>query len=51
MSEQPRGCTGELCKQDGTYTSQAGAKQYYAQGEKFGACPMTGNETHWERTT
>lgn len=51
MSEMPRGCTGECCKEDGTYVSEAGAKQYFADGECFGKCPQTGKETHWIRCT
>ncbi len=51
MTEQPRGCTGESCKRDGTYVSEAGAKQYYADGECFGVCPQTGQETRWVRVT
>lgn len=51
MTEQPRGRTGERCKREGTYVSQAGARQFYAEGEAFGPCPNTGQETQWERTT
>lgn len=51
MSEQPRGCTGESCKEDGTYVCECGAKQYYADGEQFGPCPQTGKETRWVRAT
>lgn len=51
MSEQPKGCTGERCKSAGTYSSQAGGKQYFGEGEPFGTCPVTGQETRWERVT
>lgn len=51
MSEQPRGCTGELCKCAGTYSAPSGAKQYVAEGQAFGPCPVTGKETRWERVT
>lgn len=51
MSEQPRGCTGETCKEDGTYASEAGGTQYFADGERFGPCPKTGKETRWTRVT
>lgn len=51
MSERPRGCTGESCKEDGTYVSESGAKQYFADGEPFGPCPVTGKETAWVKTT
>jgi len=51
VSEQPRGCTGERCKAAGTYCSQAGGKQYFSEGEVFGPCPVTGEETQWQRVT
>lgn len=51
MNEQPRGCTGETCKADGTYACERGVKQYYGVGEPFGPCPVSGKETKWEKTT
>lgn len=51
MSDRPQGCTGEVCKEDGTYASEAGGKQFFAQGEVFGTCPVTGQPTRWERVT
>lgn len=51
MSDQPQGCTGELCKEDGTYVSEAGGRQFFAGGETFGPCPVTGQETRWQRAT
>lgn len=51
MTEQPRGCTGEACKCGGTYVSEAGAKQYFDEGECFGPCPTQGRETTWTRIT
>jgi len=51
MSEQPRGCTGETCKVSGTYVSEHGAKEFFAQGECFGPCPAQGKDTHWTRLT
>ncbi|MFZ5826841.1 MAG: hypothetical protein ACOY94_21325 [Bacillota bacterium] len=51
MSEQPQGCTGERCKSAGTYSSPAGGKRYFDEGESFGPCPITGKETRWERVT
>lgn len=51
MNEQPRGRTGERCKEDGTYASPAGAKQYVNEGTPFPPCPVTGKETDWERVT
>ncbi len=51
MSERPQGLTGERCKEDGTYVSEGGAKQYFAEGEQFGLCPVNRTETRWEKTT
>jgi hypothetical protein len=51
MSEQPRGCTGETCKANGTYVSEYGAKEYYGEGESFRTCPVMGKETSWTRVT
>jgi hypothetical protein len=50
-TEQPRGCTGETCKADGTYVSERGAKQFFAEGDQFSTCPIAGQETTWSRTT
>lgn len=49
MSEQPCGTTGEACKVGGTYVSEAGAKQYFAEGERFGLCPKNAHETRWQQ--
>ncbi|WP_374713744.1 hypothetical protein [Symbiobacterium terraclitae] len=51
MSEQPQGCTGELCKVPGMYSCTSGEKQYYGEGEPFGPCPSTGRETRGVRVT
>jgi hypothetical protein len=51
MSEQPQGCTGETCKANGTYVSSAGGKQYFASGDPFGPCPVSGQPTTWKRVT
>lgn len=51
MSEQPQGCTGERCKVPGMYSCTAGEKQYYDEGDPFGPCPVTGQETRWVRVT
>ncbi|MFB5084617.1 hypothetical protein [Symbiobacterium thermophilum] len=51
MSDQPQGRTGERCKVAGTYCCTAGVKQYYNEGDAFGPCPQTGEETRWVRVT
>jgi hypothetical protein len=50
-TEQPRGCTGETCKANGTYVSERGARQYFGEGESFSPCPLSGQETTWLRTS
>ncbi|MGE5674708.1 MAG: hypothetical protein ACM3XM_12705 [Mycobacterium leprae] len=49
--EQPVGCTGELCKEDGTYASLDGGQQYFAANQPFGRCPNCGRETRWIKMT
>lgn len=51
MTEQPRGCSEERCKSAGTYVSESGARRYYAEGELFGTCPLSGRSTSWVKTT
>lgn len=51
MSEQPRGCTGESCKEDGTYVSENGVTRYFGNGEHFAVCPASGKETRWIKVT
>lgn len=49
--ECPRGCTGESCKEDGTYSCESGEQRYFSEGEPFAACPATGGPTQWTRVS
>ncbi|HLO04040.1 MAG TPA: hypothetical protein VK191_13100 [Symbiobacteriaceae bacterium] len=49
--ECPRGCTGECCKEDGTYSCAAGQQQYFELGERFPECPVSGGSTNWTRVS
>jgi len=51
LSEQPRGGTGETCKEDGTYVSENGVPRYFGDGECFGVCPSSGQATRWIKAT
>lgn len=50
-TENPRGRTGECCKEDGTYSCEAGQAQYFALGQPFPACPVSGCATEWVRVS
>ncbi|MEV5027173.1 hypothetical protein [Paenibacillus sp. LPE1-1-1.1] len=39
--------TGEIVKHAGNYISKSGKENKLQEGEKFPACPISGNETTW----
>ncbi|MGO4547894.1 hypothetical protein AB4Z29_24165 [Paenibacillus sp. 2TAB23] len=39
--------TGEIVKHAGTYISESGKENKLQEGERFPACPISGNETNW----
>ncbi|WP_161601392.1 hypothetical protein [Paenibacillus luteus] len=42
--------TGEIVEHAGNYISESGKKDQLKKGEKFPACPLSGNETTWNLT-